>query len=247
MIRLNESRTSALLTEPLGAAFTRAAATSTHAEHAVAVIVGLDGDVDVTTARGTVRGAAVVVAADTMYASRSAGPALSLAFDPELCPGVAAFAREHGTSAIRELAEIARAHGGSLSARDTLVGVGSEIASRLTGSPPRRDRRIASLLDELRDPDADRAHAVACTGLSPAHVAALFVRDVGVAMRTFLLWRRLLHGLARVGPLDLTSAAHAAGFADLAHFSRTCRRMLGYAPSGLQASLVREASSAAHF
>ncbi len=240
MMRLNESRTSALLTEPFGAAFRQVAATSPHAEHAVAVIVGLDGDVEVTTARGTVGGAAVVVAADTMYASRSAGPALSLAFDPELCPGLAAFAREHGTAVVREPASIVRAHRASLSARDTLAGVGSEIASRFSGSAPRRDRRIARLLDELRDPDADRARAVAGTGLSRAHVAALFVRDVGVAMRTFLLWRRLLHGLAHVGPLDLTAAAHAAGFADLAHFSRTCRRMLGYAPSVLQASLVRQ-------
>ena len=238
-MRLNESRTSALLTEPFGAAFTREAATSPHAEHAVAVIVGLDGEVEVTTARGSVRGAAVVVAADTVHAARSAGPALSLAFDPELCPGVTAFAREHGTSVVREPARIVRAHAASLTARDTLAGVGTEIARKLTGSAPRRDRRIARLLDELRDPEADRADAVARTRLSRAHVAALFVRDVGVAMRTFLLWRRLLHGLARVGPLDLTSAAHAAGFADLAHFSRTCRRMLGYAPSVLQASLVR--------
>jgi len=34
------------------------------------------------------------------------------------------------------------------------------------------------------------------------------VRDVGIAMRTYRLWRRLLHALARVGPLDLTAALH---------------------------------------
>jgi AraC-like DNA-binding protein len=239
MARLNESRTSALLTEPFGAAFTRTAATSPHALHSVSVIVGLDSDVEVTTARGVVRGSAVVVAPDTVHTSHSAGPALTLTFDPELCPAVAAFARTEGTTTIREPARVVRAHGPSLTTRDTLVGVGTEIASHFSGSTPQRDRRIARLLDELRDPGADRARVVARTGLSSAHVAALFVRDVGVAMRTFLLWRRLLHGLARVGPVDLTTAAHAAGFADLAHFSRTCRRMLGYSPSWLQASLVR--------
>jgi hydroxypyruvate isomerase len=31
--------------------------------------------------------------------------------------------------------------------------------------------------------------------------------------------------------LERFAAAHAAGFADLPHFSRTCRRMLGYTPS----------------
>jgi AraC-like DNA-binding protein len=239
MARLNESRTCALLTEPFGAAFTLEVATSARAQHAVAMIVGVDGDVEVTSACGVVRGPAVVVPADTVHAARSAGPVLSLSFDPELCPGVAAFAREGGVAAIREPAGVVRAHRASLTSRESLVGVGTEVAASFTSSAPRRDRRIARLLDELRDPSVDRGHAIARTGLSRAHVAALFVRDVGVAMRTYLLWRRLLHGLARVGPLDLTSASHAAGFADLAHFSRTCRRMLGYAPSWLQASLVR--------
>lgn len=81
---------------------------------------------------------------------------------------------------------------------------------------------------------------IARTRLSAAHLQALFVRDVGVAMRSYRLWRRLLHALARVGPLDLTAAAHAGGFADLAHLSRTCRRMLGYAPSALRANLCTE-------
>jgi AraC-like DNA-binding protein len=100
------------------------------------------------------------------------------------------------------------------------------------------DRRVARVVETLRDPAADGADAVARTRLSAAHLQALFARDVGIAMRTYRLWRRLLHGLAHVGPLDLTAAAHAAEFADLAHFSRTCRRMLGYAPSALRANLM---------
>jgi len=36
--------------------------------------------------------------------------------------------------------------------------------------------------------------------------------------------------------LSITEAAHAAGFADGAHFSRTFRRMMGFTPS--DASLV---------
>lgn len=33
---------------------------------------------------------------------------------------------------------------------------------------------------------------------------------------------------------SLTEAAHAAGFADSAHFSRTFRRMFGVAPASLR-------------
>jgi AraC-like DNA-binding protein len=34
---------------------------------------------------------------------------------------------------------------------------------------------------------------------------------------------------------SISAAAHAAGFADAAHFTRTSKRMFGFAPSGGQA------------
>ena len=71
-------------------------------------------------------------------------------------------------------------------------------------------------------------------GLSDAHLQALFVRDVGVPIRTFRLWRRLLVAIASCLHADSTRAAHSAGFADLAHFSRTCRKMLGSSPTELR-------------
>jgi AraC-like DNA-binding protein len=54
-------------------------------------------------------------------------------------------------------------------------------------------------------------------------------------LRTYQLWRRLLHvwSLMMEGE-SLSSAAHAAGFADSAHLSRTARSMFGLAPSMLQ-------------
>ncbi|WP_433932169.1 helix-turn-helix domain-containing protein [Sorangium cellulosum] len=64
------------------------------------------------------------------------------------------------------------------------------------------------------------------------------MRDVGLPIRTFQLWRRLLVAVAALSRLDATGAAHAAGFADLAHFSRTCRRMLGYSPTELRSGLL---------
>ena len=56
-----------------------------------------------------------------------------------------------------------------------------------------------------------------------------------MALRPYILWRRFL----RVWELmtareSLSAAAHAAGFADAAHLSRTCRRMFGFPPSALQ-------------
>jgi AraC-like DNA-binding protein len=244
MVRLNETRIGAVLGEPFGAMFSRVAAAARHAEHGTCVLVGLDADVAVTGDAGAARGRAVIVPADLPYAARCPGPVVTCTFDPELCPRIAGAARALGGP--HALAGAARgrvvgavvSQGAALARPDVLAGVGDEIHRALaSGAAAAVDRRIARLVETLRDPDADRAAAIARTRLSAAHLQALFVRDVGIAMRSYRLWRRLLHAIARVGPLDLTAAAHAGGFADLAHLSRTCRRMLGYAPSVLRANL----------
>jgi AraC-like DNA-binding protein len=71
--------------------------------------------------------------------------------------------------------------------------------------------------------------------LSPSRFRHLFVAQTGMPMRTYVLWRRLLHvwSLLMRGE-TLSSAAHAAGFADSAHLSRTARTMFGLAPSTMQ-------------
>lgn len=79
----------------------------------------------------------------------------------------------------------------------------------------------------------DDVAGVAC--LSPSRFRHLFVEETGMALRPYILWRRFLYVwelLARGA--SLSSAAHAAGFADAAHLTRTSRRMFGFPPSALQ-------------
>lgn len=240
MRRLNESRIAALLTEPYGAAFLQSASSRLHVEHGVSVLIALDSDVQI----GRITGRVVVVPPDVPHAAHAPGPVVSYAFDPELCPRVAAFAREGHVRAMdgrlgSRLSEVVAAARGALSDPEVLRGAGAEVARILSLARPRPiDRRVARAVEVLRDPEADRAEVIASSRLSGAHLRALFVRDVGVPVRRYVLWRRLLHALARVGPLDLTAAAHAGGFSDLAHFSRTCRRLLGYSPGGLRDGLA---------
>lgn len=239
MARLNETRMSAVLDERIGGTFMSSVNTVLHAAHATTVIVGLDADVEIVAGGEVARGRAVVVPPDELHHARCAGPAVSFTFDPELAPSIAGFARERGTAVLAlAIAAPVHASAASLARPDVLRGVGEEVAALLDrGAPIRADRRVARIAESLREGELDRA-TLAATHLSPAHLRALFVRDIGVPIRTYVLWRRLLHALARIGPCDYTTAAHGAGFADLAHFSRTCRRMLGYAPSHLQARLV---------
>ena len=73
--------------------------------------------------------------------------------------------------------------------------------------------------------------------LSPSRFRHLFVEETGMAFRPYILWRRFLHvwDLLESGT-SLSSAAHAAGFADAAHLTRTSRMMFGFPPSALQVS-----------
>ncbi|MCY1385180.1 Helix-turn-helix domain protein [compost metagenome] len=66
----------------------------------------------------------------------------------------------------------------------------------------------------------------ACLSLS--QLERLFGEQVGLSVRRLVLWRRLRLALAlAMAGEPLTHAAHAAGFADAAHFSRTVRSTFG--------------------
>ena len=99
------------------------------------------------------------------------------------------------------------------------------------------DARLKRALDALEaDPLAawthrslaERAH------LSPSRFQVLFREATGLPVRNYLLWRRLLEATARLQAGEgVTAAAHATGFADAAHLSRSFRRIIGAAPSSL--------------
>ena len=70
--------------------------------------------------------------------------------------------------------------------------------------------------------------------LSPGRFRHLFVAHTGTSFRAYVLWTRLNVAIqfAMVGR-SWTEAAHAAGFADSAHLTRTFRRMFGINPAAL--------------
>lgn len=78
--------------------------------------------------------------------------------------------------------------------------------------------------------------------LSPGRFRHLFVEQVGMGLRPYLLWRRFL-GIWKLilNGTTLSRAAHEAGFADSAHFARTSKRMIGLAPSTFRVSRTPEA------
>ena len=74
----------------------------------------------------------------------------------------------------------------------------------------------------------------AVASLSPGRFRHLFVQQTGAAFRPYVLWLRLNVAIeSSMAGDSWTDAAHAAGFSDSAHLSRTFKRMFGLNPATL--------------
>lgn len=76
--------------------------------------------------------------------------------------------------------------------------------------------------------------AAAAAALSPGRFRHLFVAETGASFRAYVRWTRLNVAIqfAMAGD-SWTAAAHASGFADSAHLTRTFKRMFGMNPAAL--------------
>lgn len=64
--------------------------------------------------------------------------------------------------------------------------------------------------------------------LSESRLAHLFKEEVGVPLRKYLLWKRLISALKIIlNGNNLTQAAHQSGFSDSSHLSRTFKSNFG--------------------
>lgn len=68
--------------------------------------------------------------------------------------------------------------------------------------------------------------------LSESRLLHLFKEQMGLPIRNYILWFRIRVAIESViEGASLTEAAYEAGFSDQAHFSRTCKKMIGVTPS----------------
>lgn len=97
--------------------------------------------------------------------------------------------------------------------------------------------RVRALIDTLPRRCHDNIKLSDLAGeaaLSPSRFSHLFRELASMPLRPYLRWLRLGRALQMVAQgHTLTEAAHASGFADAAHMSRTMRRHFGIAPSGI--------------
>jgi len=126
--------------------------------------------------------------------------------------------------------------------RAAVESVCRELIQELTNTSSRTpsDPRVLAAIDYIRqriETPITLPQVAKVAYLSPGRFRHLFVEETGMPLRTYVLWRRLLKvwTLLMQGQ-TLSEAAHAVGFADSAHLSRTSRTMFGTTPSALQMS-----------
>lgn len=224
-----------------------------HAHHAFQLTLSAGGKVGIRTAEGLTPGPAILIAPDVQHAIEPEGRIALLFVEPESRVGVGFWQLLKGKPVMRlpdtpgRNDDLARIWDRPPASDATLVELGRRVLDGLLGradAEPSVDPRIARVLDHLdhgshSDLTAAEAAGIAC--LSESRFSHLFVEQVGLPFRTFLLWRRLMRAVAELAAgKRLTEAAHVAGFADSAHFSRTFQRMFGLPAAALDLTRPEE-------
>ncbi len=223
-----------------------------HAHHAMHLILARAGTLRVRSGRDASwkACAGVLTAPDVPHAVDARGAEVLLVFvDPDSEAG-----RALRPAAAGELLEVSPAQrdrligtspaeimgpGGPAYCGRVLATLGAEPAGG-EPAPPRpvhpRVKRLLRLLAAMPARGAVPVEELArAAGLSPGRLMHAFEESIGIPIRPYLLWLKLQRaGAAIAAGAPLSAAAHAAGFADSAHMTRTFRRMLGAAPSEIR-------------
>lgn len=103
---------------------------------------------------------------------------------------------------------------------------------RATRSIDPRVSVVINYLQKRYDDLTPVAQLAGTAGLSASRFQHLFTQEVGVPYRRYRAWNRMRMAISEiVKGSNFTTAAHAAGFSDQAHFAHDFRRTFGAPPS----------------
>jgi AraC-like DNA-binding protein len=209
--------------------------TGRHAHHAVQIIssaidvaVGHVNDDELTAPT-------IIIPSDFAHAIGSSGAATMVFVDADSSAGRRLTARCDGRPIGFATATPAPGRGADQIVREILGLVGDVSVAAAPPVTP----AIAGVLAELADdPDAGTVVEFAARAdVSPGRFSRRFSREVGIPLRSYRRWARMLHAIeALAGGASLTVAAHNAGFTDSAHLTHTFRDYFGLAPTDLLAT-----------
>ncbi|WP_395011385.1 helix-turn-helix transcriptional regulator [Undibacterium sp.] len=113
---------------------------------------------------------------------------------------------------------------------------------RMAAKPdPRLPIILQSIRQEISADYAKRSELAQQIALSESRFSHWFREQTGMPLRSYRKWLRLIVALeAILDGCSTVDAAHAAGFSDQAHFSRTFLAMFGVTPHSLLSHLIRK-------
>jgi len=226
--------------------------TALHSHHAVQVTLALTERVYFDSEAGRVSGVAMAIAPDAPHVFEGTGLVAHLFIASD---GQAGRKLVRGLFSNGPIASIPLEQLGDLPSRlratfedpghrdDDLRAIGRSLTARLAGghtdaeAPDLRITKMIAWVTARLDQPVSLRDVAKIICLSPGRTRHLFVQQTGLPFRTYLLWLRLTRAVELFGGgASLTEAAHSAGFADSAHFSRTFRRMFGIVAASLRVS-----------
>ncbi|MEY8174683.1 AraC family transcriptional regulator [Burkholderia multivorans] len=224
---------------------------SEHRHHSVQLILALTGNLRIRRGDGEPWNIcdAALVRADALHEVDARDAMVLVAFvEPESALGAALTARISANITVIPAAEAARW-------RAAVCVAGTPSGERVRnwldvdlcgGRPspalhPAVQRVLSHVRKHLQEPDMLSLQSLAVVAdLSPSRLMHVFTATMGIALRPYLLWLRLQLACGELmRGASATEAALQAGFADAAHLSRTCRRMLGATPTAIAARKSR--------
>jgi AraC-like DNA-binding protein len=219
-----------------------------HSHHALQLAISFDAPLELLLDDRQVRAQAVLVGSGVPHAFRTAGRRIFYALiEPHSTVGSSLTHRAAQITG-RDLTDILPIGDVPAAETDALIDYTHRMLDLLAPRPPASplsEPVISALayLDAALDQSPRLVHAARAAHISPSRLTHLFSEQVGIPFRRFVLWLRLRRAAEYVWQTrSLTEAAHAAGFSDLAHFSRVCRATFGVAPTGLLAMAPVSAS-----
>ena len=219
-----------------------------HVHHAIQVTFRLKGWFEISVNDEKLAGPVAAVGSDVRHSFRASGAVAFLFIAPESPLGTALskllFKAQPWTNitsgplaaSLEPLRQFLD-RGGS---DEELRQLGKGIMTRLptADSPATLDPRVLAMIAYAQQNLEDALtlpKAAGCVALSPSRARHLFVAHTGLPFKTYILGLRMERAVALYAAgSSLTEAAHAAGFADSAHFSRTFRRTFGLPAASLR-------------
>ncbi|GBF49494.1 DNA-binding helix-turn-helix protein [Leptospira ryugenii] len=221
--------------------------TDPHSHYAISLLFSLKGEFQLVDARNeTAKYRAVLIPPNFFHTLQAeSSEMIVLQFDPKSYE-YASLLQFKNTKQPTEIAiesisplfgNCAHLLNGSLNCKEAFFLYESILLS-LGGKPKQKnpnDKRMIRVLERIQEtlPESISLKTLSDEiGISEDRFMHWFKDEFGLPLRQYLLWRRLHIAANHLQQGEsLTTAAHAAGFSDQSHLSKTFRKMFGVPPS----------------